>query len=137
MSNISFDLDRWPLVIYTFDGQLQEQDLTFFLDSVDRMHARKEIYASIGHLKQAKVDTALVKRAAQGLIKSWPLAKQYCCGSAIVISSPVFRFLLSSFFLITPIPYPYIITEDLNEAIEWSTKQLIDAGQKVPLQKQR
>lgn len=137
MDNISVDLDRWPLVVYTFDGQPQEQDVDFFIKAVDQIHARGETYASIGHVKKAKVDTSLVKRAAHGMIKNWPFAKQYCCGSAIVISSPVFRFLLSSFFLITPIPYPYIVTENLDEAIEWTTKQLTNAGQRVPPPKQR
>lgn len=65
MSVITLDTARWPIAIFTFDGQPKEADIQFFIDSVAKIHARGEAYASIGHIKQAKVEMTQISKSAR------------------------------------------------------------------------
>ena len=131
MGAITLDTSRWPIALFTFDGEQVDEDVDFFIQSVEKIHADGKDYASIGYMKHLKPNAGHVRRVGKAMLKSWPDAKKYCRGSAIVVSNPTFRFMLSSFFLITPIPYPYIVTDSLEEAIQWTTEQFTKSGEEA------
>ena len=47
-----------------------------------------------------------------------------CRGTAFVFDSPALRVVLSSVFLVHRPPTPYMITQDLEDALTWARTQL-------------
>ena len=54
--------------------------------------------------------------------------KQWCVGNGIVSKSLGFRFLLSSIFLVKPMPCPYSVCSSWDEAMTWVQQSAATRG---------
>jgi hypothetical protein len=76
---------------------------------------------SISWMKKYATDPKQVSRVAHWMKETGHLSTKYCLGTGIVTQSLGFRFLLSSIFLIKPMPCPYQVCKSFAEAFTFVT----------------
>jgi hypothetical protein len=84
-------------------------------------------------------DMAQARRVGEWARDTRATVKALCRANAMVAPAPAFRFLLSSFLLIQPLPVPYRVVGDVDEGAEWLNATLsagAPAGMKEYLREQ-
>ena len=129
----AFDYRFTPIVIVRVSGVATDEEFTAYLDQLTediRTHDR------LVHIYDARTSgrTPGTQRRMQA---EWMAAHkdvlvQKSLGTAFVFSSAIQRFVLSSIFLISPIPGPYTIKGTVAEACAWGLEKLHDAGIRRP-----
>jgi hypothetical protein len=125
MSNIKIDDTHWPIVVVTTIGVCSDQEFESYLSWMTKSLQRKTRVVTIIDLSQAG-RTPKHQRQHQ---TSWMQAHKealslYSAGTAFVFTSPVFRFILSSIFLVQSPPGDYCVVGTIEEARVWAYKQL-------------
>lgn len=80
-----------------------------------------------------KFDGAQVQKVAQWMKATADETRKWCVGNGIVSRSLGFRFLLSSIFLVKPMPCPYQVCASFDEAMTWVRGVASAKGLDVPL----
>jgi hypothetical protein len=94
---------------------------------------RREPYVSITWLSRNYTSTSEQRaRIAKMTGDMTPLAKQYCAFSAIISESMAFRFALSGFLLLRPLPMPYDVVKTFDEAIRLCREGAAKRGLTLP-----
>jgi hypothetical protein len=123
------DATAFPLVVHMLDGKQTDEDLDFYLQDVSKVYARRQPFVTIAYVRDYAGEWSHIKRIADRM-KTLPL--HYCKGSALVISSPTFRFILSSYYLLQVPPHPTVVFELAQPAEEWVAGILKQEGLPVP-----
>lgn len=132
MPVIDVDETEWPLLIQTFDGYQSDTDVAYFERRMLEVFARSEAFVSIVHVRKYEANAAHIRRLATFTKDHRGPLEAHCRGSAIVIPSPSFRFILSSFYLMVPMPHPTLICEDTARAVPWLVHRLKEARLQIP-----
>jgi hypothetical protein len=132
MAGVEVNTEHWPLLLVKFDGEQNMHDVDYFIREMNAAHARKTPYASISLMRKYSTERSQVQRVAQWMKSTAELTKQYCVGNAIVSQSLGFRFLLSSIFLVKPMPCPYQVCSSFDEALTWMRGVAAARGVEVP-----
>ena len=132
MAGVEITTEHWPLLLVKFDGEQTMHDVDYFIREMNAAHARKERYASISLMRKYSSDRAQVQKVAQWMKSTAELTKEYCIGNGIVSQSLGFRFLLSSIFLVKPMPCPYQVCSTFDEAMTWIREVATARGVDVP-----
>jgi hypothetical protein len=119
------DESAWPVVVYTFEGPLDDAQVDAYAVDGTRLLERREPYAvvvdvqGLGHVSAYARSryTRWAKDNAEAL-------HEHCRGAAYVMPSPLLRFVTMTLFLVVPLPMPYAVCKDLDEAMAWAKKQL-------------
>src|SRR5215475_4653838 len=119
MAGIEISTVHWPLLLVKFDGQQTMQDVDYFIREMAAAQARKTPYASISLMRKYSSDRSQVQKVAQWMKSTADETKRWCIGNGIVSESLGFRFLLSSIFLVKPMPCPYQVCSKWDEAMSW------------------
>jgi hypothetical protein len=127
---MELDDSHWPLVVQTFDGQQTDEDVEYFLKRREEICARARPFVVLTYIGDYALNLGHVARLGEAL-KGDVRARELCKGSAILAPSPSFRFVLSSFYLITKIPFPHIVCEDEATAETWLRQRLFE--ERLPL----
>jgi len=132
MAGVEVTTEHWPLLLVKFDGEQTMNDVDYFIREMNAAHARKTPYASISLMRKYSSERGQVQKVAQWMKSTAELTKQYCVANGIVSQSLGFRFLLSSIFLVKPMPCPYQVCSSFDEALTW-VRQVAEArGVDVP-----
>ena len=123
MAGFEVDTDNWPIVMVKLDGQQTMADCDGFIAAMDALHARKEAYVSISWMRRYSNDRAQVQKFARWMKQTGHLTKQWCVANGIVTQSLGFRFVLSSIFLVRPMPCPYQVCASFDEAASFVREQ--------------
>ncbi|MFL5358543.1 hypothetical protein [Archangium sp.] len=128
-SNITFDDSLWPLLVIRFTGMPTNQQFDDFLAKRGASLARRQKHVVIYDTGSFRV---LSPEQRQRLI-NWfrerkAIQKQLSIGSALVITSPVTRLLLSSILQFTQTETPYHVARSVSEAAQWAAARLDEAG---------
>lgn len=132
MAGFEVDTGNWPIVLVKLDGQQTMADCDGFIAAMDALHARKQPYVSISWMRRYSNDRAQVQRVARWMKETAPLTKELCVANGIVTQSLGFRFLLSSIFLIRPMPCPYQVCASFEEASTFVREQAMRRGMILP-----
>ena len=128
MANLSVDLSHFPLVILTLDGPQDAEDAKVYTDAIDEVLARQQPYAVLHRINQFGSSLAAARIIATWSLKNTKALRQYCLGGAVIVQSETFRFLLSSFQLITPLPAPVELVKTEEAGLLWIHQKFAERG---------
>jgi hypothetical protein len=119
------DESAWPVVVYTFEGPLEDTQVDAYAVDGTRLLARGEPYVVVVDVQSL----GPVSAYARARYKRWAednaeALRARCRGAAYVMPSPLLRFITMTLFLVVPLPMPYAVCKDLDEAMAWAKKQL-------------
>jgi hypothetical protein len=132
MSCIEVDETDWPLVLQTFDGQQTDDDVAHFEHRMAEVLARGEDFVTLCYIREYSMNLGHIRRLGDFTKSRRGAFEAFCKGGAIVIPSPSFRFILSSFYLMVPLPHPTLICEDAARAEPWLLHRLKEAKMIIP-----
>jgi hypothetical protein len=132
MPCIEVDEGDWPLVLQTFDGQQTDSDIAHFEHRMAEVLERGEDFVTLCYIREYTMDLGHVRRLSDFTKSRRGAFEAFCKGGAIVIPSPSFRFILSSFYLMVPYPHPTLVCEDAARAEPWLVHRLKDAKMPIP-----
>jgi hypothetical protein len=124
--------DQWPFLFTRFDGEQSMSELEAYIRRVDAMHARREPYVGISYLKRYSRERPHLERIARWLKDSETVTRQFCLATGMVNNSVGFRFLLSSIFLIKPMPCPYHVCGSFDDAVAFVRRHATEHGLVLP-----
>ncbi len=132
MAVLEITAKDWPLVRTTLDGEQTDADIDAYLQGWQAVLDRKQPYVSITEVEEYGTNMEHIRRVAQWTKETKDLSAEFCMGAALVVSSDVFRFVLSAFLLVTPMPNPFKCVKTREEAIEWLKERAQDSGLTLP-----
>ena len=126
---VRIDEAAWPLVIVHFDGTPTDEEFAAYLGHFDGVLARQTPYAVIIDASRgATAPFAQRRQQAEWLKRHKDDLKQYCRGSAFVLASMAMRAVLSTIFLLSPLPVPQQVCATLEDAKAWAHRRLTALG---------
>ncbi|MDJ0787555.1 MAG: STAS/SEC14 domain-containing protein [Myxococcota bacterium] len=128
MGATAVDDSQWPLVRIRIDGEQSDHDVEELLARFGELASRGEPYLAYAQVGEYKPDFGHVKRVAAWTLENRAIVKQGVAAAVLVIPSDLFRLMLSAFALVTPVPCPFLVTRDEEEAIEWLRGQAEELG---------
>jgi len=132
VENVVFELKDWPLVYIKFAGKQSAESLKFYQDSMEEVLAREEPHVVVHHIQEyKKEDAVFIRDMGEWMKKVQKRSSAYCKFLVIVPPSKAFSFVLSTVFLITPMPVPSKVTSNLDEALTWAKDEIQRLGLKA------
>jgi hypothetical protein len=126
---LAIDERRFPLITFTQTGVMDDQEYDRYLNKVAEHLAREKAIAYVYHFAHAQRPPAgRVARQAEFVRAHREELARHCVGIAFVFGSPIFRFAISSFLLMQPLPMPYEVCGDMARAVTWAERRLLAAG---------
>jgi hypothetical protein len=120
-----FDRRRYPIVVATLDGKPSDDDITDYLEQLGALLRDKVRGVLVVDGTRAETSSREQRqRMGQWMRAHRDEMKAAGVGLAFVSSSAIFRFMLSSVFLIQRPPMPYVVVGTLDEALAWAQLQL-------------
>jgi hypothetical protein len=132
MPVMDVDETEWPLLVQTFDGHQSDGDLAYFEGRMLDVFARNEEFVTLCLVRKYDTNFVHIRRLGEFTKEHRGAFQLNCKGSAIVIPSPSFRFILSSFYLMVPMPHPTLVCEDVARAEPWLVHRLKEAKLPIP-----
>ena len=121
--------DIGHLVLGTFTSPLTDAAFEAFLGDLDVIYQRRKRFVFVlDASRMPDVSVPQRRRQAQWMKENEALFRRYLIGVAFVFSSPALRFVLSSIFLMRPLPVPYTVCSTQEEALAWAGQALRKAG---------
>lgn len=133
MAGVEISTEYWPMLLVKFDGEQSMRDVDYFIREMSAAHARKEPYVSISLMRKYSSERAQVQKVAQWMKATADETRKWCVANGIVSQSLGFRFLLSSIFLVKPMPCPYQVCASFDEAMAWVRTVATARGLEVPV----
>ena len=127
-SALHIDLESFPLIVLTLRGPQGAAEAKDYCDAIDSILGREQPYAVLH-----RIEAFGSSLSAAGIIAKWSLGRTaqllaQCVGGAIVVQSEAFRFLLSSFQLVTKLPAPVELVKTEPEALAWIAERFAERG---------
>jgi hypothetical protein len=132
MAGVEVSTEYWPMLLVKFDGAQTMGDVEYFISEMNAAHARKQPYASISLMRKYTSNPSHVQKVARWMKETADKTRELCVANGIVSQSLGFRFLLSSIFLIKPMPCPYQVCASFDEAMDWVRPLAAKRGLVVP-----
>src|SRR5215470_8766568 len=123
MASIEVVLDQWPVVFTKFDGDQTLEDLAALKRTINAMHQRKQKYVVVNWMRRYGRGRLELQRTGEMIKETEAGTRDYCMAFAMVADSVGFRFLMSTVFLIRPLPSPYIVSATFPEALAFCRSQ--------------
>jgi hypothetical protein len=129
MGFAQFDRSRWPVVVVALNGKPADPDVEQYLAELDQLLREDERGVLVVDTSRAELPTPEQRRR----IGEWMRAHKAALaarglGCVFVLPSGLFRFVLSSIFLIQRPPMPYAVVATLDEALAWARAQIRTVG---------
>ncbi len=128
MRAIEVITDDWPLVKFRIDGKQTDADVDHYLTEFEALFHRDEPFLALTEVGEFDANFGHIKRIAQWTKSTSELAAKCCRGGALVVKSDSFRFILSSFLLVTPMPNPFVCLKSREEALKWLHEKAVEEG---------
>ena len=131
----SFRIDdsRWPIAVITVEGTLADAEVDAYVEAGTALLARGEPYVVVIDLRAMSSVSAYARaRNTQWAAAHREQLQRSCRGSVFVITSPLLRFVTMTALLLAPLPMPYAVRRDLDEALVWAEVQHAARGTPRP-----
>jgi hypothetical protein len=132
MTALRIDRSRWPLLLNVFNGEQEPAELERYMREMDAIYDAAEPFIAASFMLRYRPDMAQLKRLADWTRDRRAATKKACLGTAIIAPSAGFRFLFSTLLMMQPIPIPYCVVSDVDEACAWIEAELAKHGKKPP-----
>jgi hypothetical protein len=120
MGAIHFDESRWPLVILAFDGIPTDKEFEAYLSQMLLFFHRRERHGYVVDTRRGGLlPRGQRQRQGEWLKEHKELITLYSTRTAIVMTSPVLRFVLATIYLIQPPFVPTEIFSTMEQATAW------------------
>lgn len=128
MATWKVDTSNWPVVVHTVEGHLTTEEADAYIADANRVFERRARHAVVLDSSRSSTGSAEVRaRSQRWLTEHRKELHQYCAGIALVLPSPVLRFVAMMVLVVARPPSPYVVCETLPEALEWARRQLASA----------
>jgi hypothetical protein len=132
MAGVEVSTAHFPVVLVKFDADQTMADCERFMAEMDAIHRRKQPYLSISYMRKYNTDRVQVRRVAEWMKANADKTREFCVATGIVTQSLGFRFLLSSIFLIRPMPCPYQVCSSFAQAVAFVRTEAEKRGVAMP-----
>lgn len=116
-----------PSLFYqTIPEAFSDADLEAFIARLEALvNAQRAPFAWVV-MADAMLSTSAKQRKmfSEAETRMQPQDKRFCAGTAIVLSSPVIRGVVTAIYWLTPPVYPYTLCKSASEARVWSETKL-------------
>ncbi len=117
------DESQWPIAVLSVEGTLDDAQVEAYIEAGTKLLARGEPYVVVIDLRRMSSVSAYSRaRNTQWAEANRLKLKETCRGSVFVVTSPVLRFIMMTALLLAPLPMPYAVRRDLDEALEWARR---------------
>jgi hypothetical protein len=113
---IDTDLEHLPIVFTRFDGVQTKDELESYIARMAQVHRSRKPWVSIVFAKNYSRELWFLRRMASWIKETEQLVKDHCVAVAIITESAGLSFVLSTVFLMQPLPCPYQVCRSLDEA---------------------
>ncbi len=120
--------EEFPVVVVEFTGhKATDENFAQYLEELNGLYAKKERLAILFDASNA-VFPGIKYQKMQGdwLKENEQMMKDYCAGTAYVITNTIIRGVLKTIFKFQKQPVPYYICSDYVEANNWVIQKLSD-----------
>ncbi len=132
MRAIELDDSKWPLVQIVFQGDQTDEDIERLSGLLEGVHERDERFLVLVRLQKGAMNFNHAKQLGKIAIRMNPHAKEFCAGVALVIHVETLRFIVSTFLLAAPTPFPFKSFVNESSAIKFLTECARDADLELP-----
>jgi len=121
-----FDRTQAPIYLVTFtNNSADDNSFKSYLLELKKNYASETPMTVIFDARQAKIPSWKHQQMqATWLKENRSLIQEHCAGIAYVISNPIVKNVLKVILSLQSMPVSYIVTAHLEEAFEWSQRQL-------------
>ncbi len=123
------DATCFPLVLQFLDGKQTDEDVDLFVQALADVFARGESFVTLIQIRDYAMVWSHLARIA-GQMKRMQLRN--CKGAALVIPSPTFRFVLSSYYLLHVPTHPVAVFDEARPAESWALQRMKEEGLPIP-----
>jgi hypothetical protein len=128
-SSITFDDSHWPLLIIRFVGTPTLEQFDLYLRRRASYLLRGEPHVSISDVRASTIfATEFRQRTAVWLQEHGPIFERTVVGTAIVITSPILRLMVSTLLRLRPQSVPYALVATTESGARWCADQLEETG---------
>lgn len=119
------DTTNFPMVNVAFTGEkANDTNFALYLKELKEIYTEKEKIGIVFDARKAIIPgIAFQKMQATWLKENNQLMKDYCVGTAYVISNTIIRNVLKAIFAFQEQPVPYLVCSTLEEAEKWIENQ--------------
>jgi hypothetical protein len=119
------DRSRAPIFVVTVEGKPSDGDITAFLEALATLLAEDVRGLLVVDALRAETPSPEQRRRMGEWMRLHraELARK-SLGTAYVFPGALFRFVLSTVFLVQRPPSPYMVTGSLDEALTWARQRL-------------
>jgi hypothetical protein len=129
---IDTDLRHLPFVFSRFDGEQTRDELDGHIALLAPIYRAKKPWVSITFANHYSRELWFLRRMAAWIKETETPVRDYCVAVAIVAKSPGLSFVLSTVFLIQPLPCPYKVCHSLEEANAFVRAEAAKRGLVLP-----
>lgn len=126
-----FDLSMWPIAVAITPPGVpgSEIDLDHFYAQIDRLLARRQLFATVQDLTGASpFDPKRRARFAQFLQERGDSIRKYMVANAVVVDNAMLRGVVTAVLWVTPSPCPYRVFPTRDSALEWCRSMYQEAS---------
>ncbi len=134
MEDFSIEWEHWPVLIFDLRAEMTAPMMDRQMAAVTEAFARQQpfAYAFLSVTPGHSFDRKLLKPIADFTNAHRAELAKYCLGAAIVLGSPAYRFMLTSFLLLARTANPIKAFSAPEPAGEWLASLLTGAGLQAP-----
>jgi hypothetical protein len=123
---------RGSLVDVKVVGALVPEDLASLFGAMCAARERGPFVMVTDTLKMKSASHSVLPQFSEGLKRLPPMTGMWL-GDAVVVSSPVAQFALSTLMLLAPLPTEMKVFGERPAALEWCSRVLLQAGEAIEL----
>lgn len=134
--SILVDTAQWPIVQTVWDGETTVSDVDKYIEQLDGIFGRKELFLTITWMKKYSTNGEVRKRISDLMVRHAEAARQYSVCSALIAPNTAFRFVLSTIFLIKKMDTPYLVCANFDEAMKFARAEADKKKLRLPFKVQ-
>lgn len=117
--------DQWPVVIHRSQGAPTAEQLDAYVRQATELLLRGQRHAVVMDASGLTNVTAYARMSKKDWLQQYERElRTHCAGTALVLSSPLHRFISATLMLFAPFPTPYKVFGTVEEAVEWARAKL-------------
>ncbi|GEM_PF-842677 len=128
MAAIGLDRTAFPLVVVTYPAHYSVTELEAHFVELRALLKEGRPYVMVQDLRASGMgDDAVSRKKGTAFMKEVEdQTARLCRGTVLVVGSKIIRLALQGIFALTRPAYPYVILEDLDEAMRWARQKAWD-----------
>jgi hypothetical protein len=125
---ITTDDSEWPVVVHTTVGIPSQPEVDAFIKRADMLLALHQRHVVIFDNRLAGRVPAYMRQRSFDWVKANKAdLERWCAGTALVLSSPGLRFLMTTMMLVTSHSLVQEVFKDRESAMKWARERLVTA----------